>query len=60
MGTFLTVPEVAELTTLSVQQVYRLVQLKRIPHTRIGNRVFCSREALDKWIAENSFPAVVS
>lgn len=57
MNNFLTVREVAGLTTLSVQQVYKLVQRKEIPHVRIGDRVFCDPDALRQWISEHTVSA---
>lgn len=57
MNHCLTVPQVAEMLTLSKQQIYRLVRLKKIPHVRIENRLFFDPEALGRWIAEHSVAA---
>ena len=60
MTSFLTVEQVSAITTLSSQQLYRLVRLKMIPHTRIGGRIFFDPEALRKWISKNSFDPLSS
>jgi len=58
MNRYLTVPQVAEMLTLSEQQIYRLVRLRKIPHVRVEKRLFFDPEALRAWIAEHSVAAL--
>ena len=57
MGKFMTVSQVADMLTLSVQQVYRLAQTRQIPHVRIGGRLFFNPAAVDLWIEEHTVDA---
>lgn len=47
--------EAADFLNLNIGTLYSLVHKKKIPHIRMGNRIVrFSKEALDKWIAENT------
>ena len=50
----LNVEEVAELTGLSRNYIYKLVHLRRIPHYKpLGGRLFFKREELERFIFRN-------
>ena len=56
----LTVPEVAETLRISESGVYRLIETKRMPHTKIGKRRYAvSRAQLAEFIAASAVPAAV-
>lgn len=50
----LTIPEAARHLRLSRAQTYRLAQRGDIPAIRIGRSVRIRREALDRWLDEQS------
>lgn len=58
MTDLLTVPEVAALLRLTVKGVYGLVEGRRIPHFKVGNRVRFDREDVVRWLSENRVPAM--
>lgn len=54
---WLSVPQVAECLGVSVFTVYRLVERKRIPSTRIGRRVLIDRLELDRLLKSGGIPS---
>jgi len=48
----LSVEDVAAYLGLHKDTVYILVKEKRIPHMKIGSRIFFLEEALEKWLME--------
>jgi excisionase family DNA binding protein len=48
--TLLKVEEVAALLRVSVKLVYSMVETRRIPHVRIGNRVRFDPQRLADWL----------
>lgn len=58
MAKLLSVPEAAELLSLSVIYVYKLVEARRIPHVRVGKRVLLESDSLLNWIAARRVPAI--
>ena len=55
------IPEVAELTSLSVSYLYRLCSEGRLPISRVGNRCLIIPEDLNNWLREHSRPnAIIS
>jgi len=51
----LTLTETSEYMNLSASLLYKLVEAKQIPHTRIGRKILFDRQKLEKYIDENSF-----
>ena len=54
---YLRVPEAAVYVKLSRNQLYRLVEAKRIPHIRkglTGKSIIFDVKALDRWMAESA------
>ncbi len=49
-----TIPEVAELTSLSVSYLYRLSAEGRLPVSRVGKRCLIIPEDLNNWLREHS------
>jgi excisionase family DNA binding protein len=52
---FLTLKETAGYLNVSVHLLYRLVETKQIPHTRIGRKILFDIKKLEGFIEENSF-----
>ncbi|MFI1950962.1 helix-turn-helix domain-containing protein [Streptomyces xinghaiensis] len=52
---WLFIPEAAAYLGASERQVRRWLAQKRIPHTRLGNRVQFTHEQLDAFIAAHTF-----
>jgi excisionase family DNA binding protein len=53
---YMRVPAAATYLKLSRNQLYRLVEAKRIPHIRkglTGKAIIFDREALDRWMEES-------
>ena len=46
--------DVAEMLGLTVQTVYQMFGQGRIPHVRIGRRLFIPVDAWEAWIAEQN------
>ncbi len=53
----LTVPEVASLLRLTVKGIYAMVEGRRIPFIRVGNRVRFVRDEVLRWLSESRVPA---
>lgn len=53
----LTVPEAARVLRISRNKVYELVRQRLIPAVRLGKNIRIPRQALDRWIAEQSAPS---
>ena len=49
-----TIPEVAEYLKMSKAKVYNLVQIREIPHIKIGRNVRIRLSELEKWINSNA------
>jgi excisionase family DNA binding protein len=54
----LTVPDVAALLRLTRKGIYGLVETRRIPHVRVGNRVRFIRADVLRWLEQNRVPAL--
>lgn len=52
----LTVSEVAALLRLSVKGIYVLVESRRIPVVKVGNRLRFFRGEIETWLEENRLP----
>lgn len=50
----MTVAEVAELFTLSKQQMYKLVSAQRIPYFRVGGSIRFDPSVLAQWLNQRS------
>ena len=46
--------ETSEYMNLSASLLYKLVERKQVPHTRIGRKILFDRQKLEKYIDENS------
>lgn len=57
---FLTVKECAEYLNISVHYLYRKVELKQIPHVRLGRAIRFDVKKLEKLIEENSIESIDS
>jgi len=51
---FLTLKETSEFMNLSASLLYKLVETKQIPHTRVGRKILFDRQRLERFIDENS------
>ena len=54
MKRFLDVRECAEYLNISTHQVYKMVEMKQIPHTRISRKVLFDIKKLETFIQQNS------
>ncbi len=54
MKRFLDVRECAEYLNISTHQVYKMVEMKQIPHTRIGRKVLFDLKKIETFIQQNS------
>nr|WP_281721756.1 helix-turn-helix domain-containing protein [Nitrosomonas nitrosa] len=50
----LTIPEAAQYTGLSVHTLYAMVSQRRVPYVKLGRLVKFDREALEKWIKQQT------
>lgn len=50
----LNIQEAAQYTRLSVPTLYTMVSQKRIPYVKLGRLVKFDREALEKWIRQQT------
>lgn len=53
----LTVPEAATLLRISKNKAYELVRQRLLPAVHLGKNIRIPRQALERWIAEQSKPA---
>ena len=53
----LTIYEVAYVLGIGEQTAYRMHERGELPTFKIGRRVFCSRTALEAWVAEKAMKA---
>ena len=51
---FLTIKETSEYMNISASLLYKLVETKQIPHTRVGRKILFDRQRIERWINENS------
>ena len=51
---FLSLRETSEYMNLSTSLLYKLVEAKQIPHTRVGRKILFDRQRLERFIDENS------
>lgn len=49
----MTVEDVARYFGLHKDTIYDLVREKKLPHMRIGGRIFFLNEVLEKWMIDN-------
>ena len=47
-----TAKEVSALLKLGINQTYKLMKSEGFPSYHIGNKVFVTKEALEKWLRE--------
>ena len=52
---FLNVRECSEYLNISTYLLYRMVETKQVPHTRIGRKILFDVKKLERFIDENSF-----
>ena len=52
---FLDVRECSKYLNISIYLLYRLVETKAIPHTRIGRKILFDIKKLERFIEEHSF-----
>jgi excisionase family DNA binding protein len=50
MRVSMSVKEAAEYLGVSTDTIYTMVQMKQIPHFRLRNRIFLTRNEVDKWL----------
>lgn len=50
MGTFYTVPEVAQMLHLTADHIYRVTKSGELGSFKIGRKVLVSHEQLDEWL----------
>ena len=50
----LTIEEMAELTGLSIQTLYKMVNHRRIPYTKVGRLLRFDRHLIDEWLQDNT------
>lgn len=55
---FLNVKQCADYLNISIHFVYKLVEEKKMPHTRIGRKIIFDIQKLEHFISENSFEVV--
>jgi excisionase family DNA binding protein len=55
---FLSVREAGQYLNLSESLIYKLVETKQIPHTRIGRKILFDLTKIEKWLQENSIEVV--
>ena len=58
MEQLLTVDEAAEITRLSAKTLYTYANKKRVPHIKLGSRLFFEKIELEAWIDSNRVPAM--
>ncbi len=58
MEPLLNVTEFHNLARIAVSTIYHLVAEQKIPHVRIGARVFFDRTVIEEWLKANSVQAV--
>lgn len=46
------VKEVSQYLKCSVSEIRKLIRDNTIPYYRIGNKIFCRKESIDKWITQ--------
>jgi len=51
---FLDVHECSKYLNISTHQVYKMVETRQIPVTRIGRKLLFDLKRLERWIEENS------
>jgi excisionase family DNA binding protein len=51
----ISVRDLAEYLKCSPSMIYNLVQLKKIPHIKIGSKIRFDKEKVNEWIKQNSF-----
>lgn len=56
--TIFTVESLSEYLHVSEQWVYERVQLKEIPYAKVGKFLRFKKKAIDKWLDEQTTPAV--
>ncbi|GKS62893.1 hypothetical protein YTPLAS72_01970 [Nitrospira sp.] len=54
----LTIQEASRYTGLSVHTLYTMVGQRRVPHVKLGRLVKFDREALEKWIKQQTIMPV--
>ena len=50
----LTIQEMAELTGLSIATLYKMVNQRRIPYTKVGRLLRFDRRLIDDWLQANT------
>ena len=51
LAEFLSVPQAAEVTNMSIGFWWKQVRLRKIPHVKIGSAVRIRKSALAEWLA---------
>lgn len=51
MGTFYTVPEVAQMVRLTADHIYRVTKSGELGSFKIGRKVLVSQEQLERWLS---------
>ncbi len=52
---YFTITELAERLSLKVKAIYDLVYTKRIPYTKVGNRLRFQKELIDSWLKSKTY-----
>lgn len=55
---FYTAKEAAERVTISVKMIYKLIENRQIPYTKIGSKILIPIEPFNEWITKNTYQAV--
>lgn len=56
----MTLEEVAKYLDLAETTIYKKVEMREIPYTKIGHLLRFPKKFIDQWLAENTVPASVS
>jgi excisionase family DNA binding protein len=56
----MTLEEVAKYLDLAETTIYKKVEMREIPFTKIGHLLRFPKKFIDQWLAENTVPAVTS
>ena len=57
---FVTPPEAAEMLMCSTLHIRTLLEKRRLPFYKVGNRTYIPRAAVEAYIEANTIPALVS
>ena len=50
MKEIMTIKEISSYLNISISTIRNMVRSKRIPHFRIGNRIYFKANSIDEWL----------